>query len=172
MFFSSERHTATCDIICDIVTFILPSRRLFVWILMRSCRFVIAGASQIPQKPIFCSQQQTSLLKSPLNAIHWKWHRCRDEPLLREQDTRNDAVQMAALTSSLAMMLPEKHVVPGYAKNSPEFMLFRAVKQMDNEAKKLSQPHRSTDSRNRSAWFRNKYCRGGSPGKNRRRGYS
>lgn len=49
--------------------------------------------------------------------------------------TKNDAVQMAALTSSLAMMLPEKHVVLGYAKNSPEFMLFRAVKQMDNEAK-------------------------------------
>lgn len=116
---------------------IMPFRYRWCFADPSEADFLFATANEFAEIPV-----KRNLLKG---------HRCRDEPLLREQDTRNDAVQMAALTSSLAMMLPEKHVVPGYAKNSPEFMLFRAVKQMDNEAKKLSQPHRSTDSRNRSA---------------------
>lgn len=74
-----------------------------------------------------------------------------EDAIAVSEATKNDAVQMAALTGSLTMMLPEKHVIQGYPKNSPEFMLFRAVKQMDNEAKNylslIDQLTRETDVR-------------------------
>ncbi|WP_213793525.1 hypothetical protein [Klebsiella aerogenes] len=58
-----------------------------------------------------------------------------EKAIVVSETTKNDAAHMAALTDSLVVMLPEKRIILSYSKNSPEFMLFKAVKQMDNEAK-------------------------------------